>query len=39
VFNNPNPYPPTGAYNATLVKQLSPQMQTVLAGLGLPASR
>ena len=38
LFNTPDPYAPTGAYNATLVKQLSPQMQAVLASLGIPAA-
>jgi metallophosphoesterase (TIGR03768 family) len=36
IFNNMMPFPPSGAYNAELVKQLSPEMQTKIQGFGTP---
>ena len=34
----PLPYMPTGSYNAELLVQLSPEMQTKLRGMGTPAA-
>jgi metallophosphoesterase (TIGR03768 family) len=34
LFKNQSPYPPTGSYNAELVKQLSPEMQAKLRSSG-----
>jgi hypothetical protein len=36
VFNNKLPFLPSGAYNAELVKQLSPEMQAKIQGCGTP---
>ena len=39
LFNYQIPYVPSGAYNAELVKQLTPAMQTKIQNYGTPASR
>jgi metallophosphoesterase (TIGR03768 family) len=36
IFNNTFPYPPSGSYNAELVKQLSPEMQEKIQNYGTP---
>ncbi len=39
LFNYQIPYAPSGAYNAELVKQLSPAMQTKIQNYGTPPTR
>jgi len=39
IFNNPLPFLPTGVYNAELVVQISPEMQTKLSKAGTPVQK
>jgi hypothetical protein len=39
LFNNKIIIPPSGSYNAELVKQLSPEMKTKIQKFGTPISR